>query len=70
MFNEEIYDLSRQVHMLYSTQFERLYVPLQDEKPSLVRRLLAALRRFGSERAPKPISTNSVQRVSTGTIAR
>jgi hypothetical protein len=69
MFSEEIYDLSRQVHMLYSIQFEGLYVPLQDEKPGLVRRLLAALRRFGGKRAAKSITTNNVRRVSTGTIA-
>ena len=68
MFNEEIYDLSRHVHMVYSKQFEQLYIPLQDEKPGLVRRLLAALRNLVSEHAPKSNVTNTVQRVSANTL--
>ena len=53
MFHQQIYDLSRQAHAEYNAQFERLYAPLQDEQPGLVRRLLAALRGFVTERKHK-----------------
>jgi hypothetical protein len=70
MFHQQIYDLSRQVHAEYNAQFEGLYVPLQDEKPGLIRRLLASLRGSRDERTPHHAGRGNVQMNKAGAVAK
>ncbi len=44
MFNQEYYNLIYQVCLTYNPRLEKLYAPLKDEQPTLIRRVLAALR--------------------------
>jgi hypothetical protein len=52
MFHQQDYDLSRQKYQEYTASFEGQYVPMQDNKPSFVRQLLAALGGASRERTP------------------
>jgi hypothetical protein len=70
MFQEHIYDLSRLKYKEFDEQLEGLYVPLQDEKPGLVRRLLTALRGTSAGRAPKPSAQSSAREAHASVVAK